>query len=189
MNISKQIFNNVVDYVKFLSDYKVDSSSVDFCHNLLIFSTILSYKPQNILEVGYGSGFVTHSIIEAIKINNIGKLTLVDNWRDWNYKIPNFINNLDNNIDLITSEEIDFISCCNDNLYDIVVQDASHKNFNNIFHNYKRITKNKGIIFFHDSSMFDLNFIKDNSFVNFNKSTIFGERCDRGFLMFINNKL
>ena len=91
MNYKEKFYCDIADFIKVLSSYKTDSSSVDFCHNLLIFSTVLSHKPKNILEVGYGSGFVTTSLVEAIKINNVGNLTLVDNWRDWNYEMPKFI--------------------------------------------------------------------------------------------------
>jgi len=188
MNYKEKFYCDIADFIKVLSSYKTDSSSVDFCHNLLIFSTVLSHKPKNILEVGYGSGFVTTSLVEAIKINNVGNLTLVDNWRDWNYEMPKFIKNIDKNIKLVTSDEKSYISSCKNDEYDLIIQDASHKNFSSNFENYKRITKNKGIIFFHDSSMFDVNLLGNHSFVNFAKSSIEGERCERGLLMFINNK-
>jgi hypothetical protein len=56
--------------------------AVDCAHNMFIIGTVLSKKPNSVLELGVGSGYLTTSLIHALRYNQTGTLTSVDNWFD-----------------------------------------------------------------------------------------------------------
>jgi len=84
--------------------------AVDDCHLDLVYGLIRSHKPDNVLEMGVGSGKTTVVLIKALKKNeNLKKLTLVDNWIDWKGNKPTHIQELEEYIDIVESDEKEFL--------------------------------------------------------------------------------
>ncbi|HMP32699.1 MAG TPA: class I SAM-dependent methyltransferase [Saprospiraceae bacterium] len=143
-----------IDYICQPNPYRREAAP-DICHNFLLFGTILSQKPDKVLELGVGTSFTSHSILYALKYNQKGELTCVDNMGDWNgiegNDTPNIINNIKSmGADSVLSCEENYVKGCQENTYDLIVSDADH----NCAHLWKeelfRITKPNGILFFHD---------------------------------------
>src|SRR4051812_34187422 len=68
--------------------------ALDRAHNMLLLGAVVARKPHNVLELGIGSGFVTSCLFHALRYNQRGKLTSVDNWADWGGAEPKGVNNL-----------------------------------------------------------------------------------------------
>jgi hypothetical protein len=66
--------------------YLIPSShpvSVDLAHNALLLGAVASLKPDEVLELGLGAGYTSGAILQALTWNRKGRLTIVDNWYDW----------------------------------------------------------------------------------------------------------
>ena len=97
--------------------------AVDDCHLDLVYGLIRSHKPDNVLEMGVGSGKTTVVLIKALKKNeNLKKLTLVDNWIDWKGNKPTHIQELEEYIDIVESDEKEFLFSC-DKSFDFIFSD------------------------------------------------------------------
>ena len=53
--------------------------AIDDPHAMLIFGLAISHKPEQVLEIGVGSGFLTQTLLNAVEYNQRGILTCVDN--------------------------------------------------------------------------------------------------------------
>ncbi len=174
-------------------DY-VHAVKIDDCHNNLIYSLITSLKTKSILELGYGAGESSMKIQKARMYNdNEAKYTIVDNWMDHSRKMPvesNWI--LDRDINIVTSEEKDFITSCRDT-FDFILSDADHQHTNEwMEHVYNDILNPGGILIYHDvmgegyPNLFSIVTNCRNrglSHVVFDKSSRSDERCERGLLV------
>ena len=59
---------NIRSYCNYITDFKrINGVSIDMCHNILIFGLVVSSKPERALELGIGRGYVTNSIMSALK--------------------------------------------------------------------------------------------------------------------------
>lgn len=127
--------------------------AVDDCHLDLVYGLVRSHKPDNVLELGVGSGKTTVVLIKALKKNEkFKKLTLVDNWIDWKGNKPTHIHELEEYIDIVESDEKEFIFSCNKS-FDFIFSDADHWNTDKWFeYVYDRILSNNGILIYHDVS-------------------------------------
>src|SRR5262245_1770788 len=56
--------------------------AIDRAHNIFVIGAVLSKKPRNVLELGIGTGYLTMSLVHALRYNQMGQLTSVDNWFD-----------------------------------------------------------------------------------------------------------
>ena len=92
--------------------------AVDDNHLNLVTSLVQCHKPSNILELGVGSGATTLAIKKGIELNEneqtipgykSPQLTLVDNWNDWGFKPPAFVQELKTKVNLVESDELEFI--------------------------------------------------------------------------------
>ena len=64
-------------------------AAIDECHLDLVYGLVRTHKPENVLEIGVGSGRTTAYLSRALEKNeNLQKLTLVDNWVDWKGEKP-----------------------------------------------------------------------------------------------------
>lgn len=189
--------------------------AVDDCHADLVYGLIRSHKPQNILELGVGSGRTTREILKAVAANEEGELhpkykkaslTLVDNWVDWQHKKPDFVKEFDGKLTLVEKPERDFVFDCRER-YDFIFSDADHWNTDKWFdYVYDRLLENNGVLMYHDVST--QNPLPDNdlrfhnlesilvkcktrgiSHVHMDRCSTKGERCYRGLLAIFKGQL
>lgn len=195
---------NLKSYVQYVcqsNPYRREAAP-DICHNMLLFGTILSQKPEKVLELGVGTSFTSNTILYALAYNKKGKLTCVDNMGDWNGHegnvTPDIIKRIEENgANFILSTEENYVKNCLENSYDLVVSDADH----NCAHLWKeelfRLTKPNGFIFFHDVTnrgfpgLYEyVQYCIDKNIPHyvFNESSRQDEQCQNGWLMVINKK-
>jgi len=189
---------NIENFYKFLGEYKGTGQQIDVAHNCLIFGVALSSKPENVLELGIGSGYVTRAILYALKFNGKGKLTSVDNWHDWKGKEPAHIEGLrKQNVNVVVMDEGRFVKSQPDNSYDFLISDGDHHRAGGWAKDVFRIVKAGGIIFVHDVSKggysslrryAELSKEKRLAHFIFSKSSRKRERCNRGLLMVQNGE-
>jgi glycosyltransferase involved in cell wall biosynthesis len=174
--------------------------AVDRCHNLFLMGALLSKKPENVLELGIGAGFVTWSLIHALRFNRRGKLTCVDNWFDWGGIEPEGIDEIRaagvNVVAPIMEEE--FVKNCPSDAYDFLISDADPFLSGLWVDEHLRITKLDGFMFFHKTNRKEdypnLQLIEKRIkelglfYYHFTESSRTDERCTRGWLFAINNK-
>ena len=73
----------LVSYARLLARFDdKDNQAMDKAHIQFIIGLVSAMKPQRVLELGIGSGFLTNSLIYALNYNQAGRLTSVDNWHD-----------------------------------------------------------------------------------------------------------
>jgi len=176
------------------------NASVDLCHGMLILSTLMSAKPENILEIGIGPGFCSELILSAIEYNQKGQLTCVDNFVDLGGNLPNTsIEKLkNNNVKIIAPiEEKDFVFSVEENAYDFLMSDGDHHRAGEWTDQIFKIMKPNAFMFFHDVSNTGFpslqKYYTESLRLNkpcylFNKSSRQDEQCHFGLLMVINKK-
>ena len=132
-------------------------AAIDRNHNIFLIGALLSKKPENVLELGIGTGYVTWSLIFGLAYNQKGKLTSVDNYLDWNGNEPNGIQAIrDAGVNVIAPiEEKDFIKKCKHDTYDFIISDADHLNADSWIDDYFRIACNNAFLFFHDTNQYN----------------------------------
>jgi predicted O-methyltransferase YrrM len=182
-------------------------AAVDDCHLDLVYGLLRSHKPETVLELGVGSGRTTAKMLQALKKNeNVKKITLVDNWVDWKGKKPVHIQELEQYIEIVESDEKEYLFSCNKS-FDFIFSDADHWNTDKWFDFvYDRILAHDGILIYHDVSL-EKNFPSNDlrfpnlmnilvkckqrgiSHVHLDKSSTPGERCYRGFLVIFKSQL
>lgn len=173
---------------------------IDVAHAEIIKGLVLSQKPQNILELGFGGGRSCDAIISAINYNkNNAKFTIVDNWIDWNGNMPEQIKPMyEKYAKIITMNEKDFVFSTKEK-YDFIMSDADHHHTNEWFeYVYDELLNENGILIYHDINLITEDFInlreiyttckkRKLNYYLFNKSTLFYERCYRGLLVIFKN--
>jgi len=194
--------NNPLTFSTFILnfDYKKKETSIDLCHNMFIYGSVLSKKPDSILEVGIGYLYVTAALYMGMKYNGKGKMTCVDNWEDRDYNVPTIIvNRLEKEgIEIITSYEEDFVRKCESDKYDFLVSDGDHHRSGLWIDEYLRIVRHDGFMFFHDTNLahayptLDLinKRVKELNLphYHFTESSREWENCTNGMLFAINKK-
>ena len=154
---------------------------IDLAHRMLILGLILSAKPNSILELGYGTGVTNNIIREGMRRNQVGTLTVIDNFYDGNvFDTPGLI---------ITSEE-EFVHNATDK-FDFIVSDADHFNSHKWIDKVIALLTPKGIAVFHDVTcpLFpNLRIIIDTypTGILFNTSSTTNEECERGLFVICN---
>lgn len=174
--------------------------AIDRCHNIFLIGALLSKKPENILELGIGTAYVTLSIIHAIAYNKKGRLTSVDNFSDWEGQEPEGIKKIrEAGVNVVAPvEEKEFVSNCASDTYDFLISDADHFNSGLWVNNHLRITQHDGFMFFHDTNLKEMfpnlalieKRIKELGlpYYHFTENSRPDENCERGWLFVINKK-
>jgi len=186
----QDIINNIVNL-------KNQGATIDICHVYLLFGTLISSKPKNILEIGIGTSLCSNILLKGIEYNGFGTLTCVDNLYDLGGNLPYYIlDNMKSKANIIISNEKDFVFNCKDNSYDFLISDGDHNHAGEWVEQIFRIIQPNSFMFFHDVSESYPNLInykieadklnKPNHL--FNISSRFDENCKRGFLMIENKK-
>ena len=173
-----------------------DPVKVDKAHALTISGFVYSQKPQRVLELGLGGGESTEAILQALKYNQQPfHYTLVDNWVDYEFKIPEGVQEMyGKDIEIVTSDEKAFIYSTK-KTYDFIFSDADHYHTNEWFdYVYDNLLEKEGILIYHDINFFEeclLNLReifytcqrRGLHYKLFNKNSLPGERCHRGLLV------
>ncbi len=192
--------NNLKSYFELLERADQQDVGMDTCHYLQIIGSLVAKKPQQVLEVGVGTALLTVGLVMALRYNQCGVLTCVDNWADWQGVEPPEIASLrEAGVTVVAPvEERRFITECPSNMYDFVISDGDHKNSGSWVDDYFRITKPDGFIYFHDTNNHDrfpsLSRIEDHvkglglPYFHFTQSSRPDERCERGLLFVVNRK-
>jgi len=198
----------MTDFERITSDENPHvGAAVDACHLDLVYGLLRSHKPDTVLELGVGSGRTTAVMIRALEKNgNLKKLTLVDNWVDWKGIRPDHVQDLEQYIDIVESDEKAFLFSTQ-STFDFIFSDADHWNTDKWFDFvYDRVLNRNGVLVYHDVSHeknFPANELRFPNLLNilikckqrglahvhFDKCSTPGERCYRGFLVIFKSQL
>jgi predicted O-methyltransferase YrrM len=177
-----------------------ENVKIDVAHAELITGLVLSSKPVEILELGLGGGRSVDAVLKGLQYNQLPyNYTLVDNWSDWGYRMPEGVSEKYNGlIEIITSDEKAFVFSCNKK-YDFIISDADHGHTEQWFeYVYDNLLDTNGILIYHDVNLFDNDYPnlrqiyytsknKGYSYKLFNKNSLPGERCQRGLMVIFKN--
>jgi predicted O-methyltransferase YrrM len=183
-----------------LTAFRPNGAAIDLNHGLLIFGSLLSSKPKDVLELGIGTGFITDLLLQGIEYNRLGSLTCVDNLWDLGGNMPRETLELIKNSKARVIEpmpEKTFVYNEPENRYDFLVSDADHEHAGEWTDQIYRIMRPDAFMFFHDTNNSGYpnlrNYITSAQTLNkphhlFTVSTRHDEDCNRGLLMIINKK-
>jgi len=177
-----------------------ENVKIDQAHADLIYGLVVSSKPENILELGVGGGKSADAIVSGIKYNqNSCKFTLVDNWYDFGFVMPDDIYNKYKDVaNIVSSDEKEFVFSCKEK-FDFIFSDADHTSTDQWFeYVYANLLDNNGILIYHDINLFEPIFENLRNILNtclklnlkyylFNKNSKSSERCHRGLLVIFKN--
>jgi len=174
--------------------------AIDPCHAALIHALVRSQKPQDLLEIGIGSGASTDAILAALEQNGTrGSYTLVDNWVDFGGVIPASVRSkYEGRVNLVTADEKDFVAGCRER-FDFIFSDGDHLRTQEWFPRvYADLLRDDGILIYHDVTnvaLFPnlLNIYRECierriPHYLFNRNSREEERCDRGLLVMFKNR-
>lgn len=169
--------------------------AIDQCHGYLTSALIASRKPQNILELGFGSGASCREILNALNFNGLHfNFTVVDNWMDFNGIPPDELKKeIYSNVKFISSPEKDYVFSCKEK-FDFIFSDADHFNTQNWFdYVYNELLNPEGILIYHDVTnsqqfpnlmrIYSDSIRKNYHHMLFNYTSRSDERCERGLLV------
>ncbi|MDQ6828428.1 MAG: class I SAM-dependent methyltransferase [Gemmatimonadota bacterium] len=188
-------------YFEYIAHFDNSSGvALDRAHNLFLFGCLVSRKPQHVLELGIGSGFVSWTVVHGLRYNTRGSLTSVDNWLDWKGVEPPIAAELRAaGVEIIAPvAEKDFVRSAQTDAYDFLISDADHRRSGSWIDEHLRITQHDGFMFFHDTNHEEryqgLKAIQSRiaelqlPHFHFTESSRADERCERGWLFAINKK-
>lgn len=189
---------NIEKFYRYICDYKCGHKEIDLAHNCLLFGAVLASKPEYALELGIGNGYATRAILYAMKYNQTGLLTSVDNWHDWKGREPAHIEELRNlgvNVEA-PIDEGDFVRNQLNDSFDFLMSDGSHKHAGEWAEDIFRIMKPNSVMFFHDvnsdrpSLKRYLKLSEEMGLPHFmfSKNSLDNEKCGRGLFVVINKK-
>lgn len=188
------------DYFTFLRDFGPSPVAIDVAHNLFLIGALVARKPERVLELGIGSGYVTRSLLHGLRYNQRGTLTSVDNFLDWQGAEPPYVRDFrEMGAEIIAPvEEKEFVHAAPTDAFDFMVSDADHSRSGSWIDEHLRIVRHDGFMFFHDtnhqSKYRSLRRIEPRirelrlPYFHFTENSRPDERCDRGWLFAINKK-
>jgi predicted O-methyltransferase YrrM len=174
--------------------------AIDCAHNIFVIGAALSKKPRNILELGIGTGYLSMSLVHALKYNRTGQLTSVDNWFDTHGWEPRLGAQLRvAGVEVVCASEEEFVCQAPTDAYDFLVSDADHQNSWRWLDEHIRIVEHNGFMFFHDTNQPDMfpglaeleRRVEELGLpsYHFAQSSRKDEKCSRGILFVINKKV
>jgi len=176
-------------------------AAVDVPHGIIILGALISSKPEKILEIGIGTGFITNLLLDGVSYNQTGQVTSVDNFHDLGGNLPNKVfEDLKQrrSINIIAPmQERDFVMSTKENEFDFLVSDGDHNHAGEWVEDIFRIMKPDSFMFFHDTNNPGYPGLKNYKTLAdkhnkpnflFSKSSRSDEDCERGILMVINVK-
>ena len=188
------------DYFAFLQEFGPNPVAIDVAHNLFLIGALVARKPERVLELGIGSGYVTRSLLHGLRYNRRGTLTSVDNFMDWKGAEPPYVREFrEMGAEIVAPrEEKEFVHATPTDAYDFMVSDADHSRSGTWIDQHLRIVRHDGFMFFHDTNhqtkYKSLKLIGKRirelglPYYHFTENSRPDERCDRGWLFAINRK-
>lgn len=185
---------------------------IDVAHSHLVEALVRSFKPESILELGFGGGRSHNAIAQGAKYNgNKPTYTLVDSWHDWsgnvppeahaavkrhslNHKTHDAEENTFHSFTMVTSSEEDFVS---NNIgmmeYNFIMSDADHQQTHKwAIDVFERLLTSPGLLIYHDVNgaypglgelPSKFRIRGDCASMVFNRKTRDDEECERGLLV------
>lgn len=142
------------DLLRSLANFpSTNAVAMDLAHVALIVSVVLAKKPDAVLELGVGSGGLTRALLAAIRYNQKGALTSVDNFCDWGGTKPSHIEDLESaGARIVEADEGAFLADASPNQFDIIISDGDHVNA--LFHIERvfAVARENAVLFFHDTN-------------------------------------
>lgn len=162
--------------------------AIDRAHCDLIYGLVVSSKPRDVLELGWGTGASARVIASALSYNGgTCSYTLVDNWHDWGGKMPEGLEGWEPAIHM--KDETEFCSSLEKDSYDFILSDADHGNAEKNADALYCALRYGGVLIFHDvcnPGWPNLHSLQTKPYWNsvlFDKNSRDGEECDRGLLV------
>ncbi|HVT80070.1 MAG TPA: class I SAM-dependent methyltransferase [Phycisphaerae bacterium] len=192
--------SELAPYFQLLQDFDHRNIiALDRAHNMFLVGAVLSLKPDEVLELGVGTGYVTSSLIHALAYNKKGRLTSVDNWLDWGGNEPPGIAQIRRcGVTVVTMGEEEFVRQAPSDKWDLMVSDADHMRSAEWIDQHIRIVKNGGFMFFHDTNQPNIfpglatieSQLRERGLFchHFRQSSRADEHCQRGWLFAVNKK-
>ena len=174
--------------------------AVDRCHNLFVTGAVLARKPHNVLELGIGTGYLTWSLIYALRYNGMGQLTCADNWFDWGMTEPAGIDKIRAAGVQVTApvSEEEFVKQSPSNVYDFLISDADQFLSGLWIDELLRICQHNAFMFFRNTNRKDdlpnLQLIEKRikelglHHYHFTETSRDDEHCYQGWLFAVNDK-
>ncbi len=167
--------------------------AIDRAHAFFIVGCVLAQKPETVVELGVGSGYLTRLLLAAIEYNGIGTLVSVDNWIDWQGHEPPIAQQLrTEGASIVVSEERTWCEQRETGSVDCLVVDSDHLHGGEWVQEHLRIVRPGGLLFFHDTNAPSYPSLKETvkavcglSHIHFTTSSRPEERCQRGLLFVI----
>ena len=127
--------------------------SVDLAHCAFVSGCVLSKKPDRVLELGIGPGYLSRALLDALAYNRKGALTCVDGFFDTHGIEPAHVEPLRRaGAEVVVSTEEAFVKACPSESFDMLVSDADHGRSQEWLDDHLRIVKPGGFLFFHDTN-------------------------------------
>lgn len=166
---------------------------IDIAHIKLIQALVLCHKPHNVLELGLGTGQTTQAIFSAMLFNDRGRLTIVDNWYDWQGQVPEHAKKWFENpqTTVCTRDEEAFLKNAPNASYDFIVSDADHLRAQDWLAEYDRVASPEAILVFHDTAnpaypnlaKIQEHYRHNRAVKEFTACSLSSEECGRGLLV------
>jgi glycosyltransferase involved in cell wall biosynthesis len=119
--------------------------------SLFLVGAVLSKRPNSVLELGFGLGYLAISLFYALKCNQHGQITCVDDWDLWGGREPEGIEHVRAaGVQILApmSKE-EFLSSCSSNTYDVIVSDSRALAGGALLNEHLRIATDNALLFFH----------------------------------------
>ena len=129
----------------------IEPFAVDRRFNLLLVAAVLSKRPEAVLELGFGVGYLTISLVYALKCNQRGRLTCLDDWELWGGREPEGIEHFRAaGVQIMAPmRREEFLVSCPSNSYDVIVSDSRGLAGGALLNEHLRIATDDAWLFFH----------------------------------------
>ncbi len=171
--------------------------AIDTAHAHLLHGLVCARKPARVLEFGFGAGASAEAILRGLAFNQIDpEYTVVDNFCDWGGVMPAEAARFAGRVRFVEMSEQEFVGHCLQQ-YDFIMSDADHQHTHEWFGAvYDSLLAPGGVVVYHDVCNEDYPGLcglpgecrrRGLSHVVFARSSVSGERCERGLLVIFKN--
>lgn len=128
-------------------------AAIDLNHAFLLFAVAVASKSQRMLNLGIGPGLSVNALLRAVRYTGAGSIVAVDNNYDLGGNMSQgIIDQLRNDgVEVVISEERDYVFNCPTDSFDLIVSDADHYHAGEWVDEILRIARPGAFIFVHDA--------------------------------------